>query len=214
MNIRTLFLVLGLAAAFSQAVPQLDGTYWNSNWDVMYFERSGNQVSSEYIYDNGVITATLSGDTLKGWWREYNNTQACGPGGTWSGAMLFLFDSSGTKFTGSWNYCGDSAALDPKGSKWVGTKRDTTWDLVWDAATQNSGIVMASPEYAKRANMALGGTYFMILTPDVKAVADKLRAAGYPDVAEPRPMGTLVTVLMLNDPDGNRIELMGPLPAK
>lgn len=128
MNIRTFLLAIGLAAALSQAVPQLDGTYWNSNWDVMYFERSGNQVSSEYIYDNGVITATLSGDTLKGWWREYNNTQACGPGGTWSGAILFLFDSTGTKFTGDWNYCGETAALDPNAAEWAGTKRDSAYN--------------------------------------------------------------------------------------
>lgn len=125
MNIRTILTTLLAAAGLASAVPQLDGTYWNSNWDVMYFERSGNNVYSEYIYDNGVITATLKGDTLTGWWREFNNAQKCGPGDSWSGALKFLFDSAGTKFTGSWNYCGDSAALDPNGSGWTGSKRDS-----------------------------------------------------------------------------------------
>lgn len=126
MDFRTVFLALGLPAAAALAVPQLDGTYWNSNWKTMYFERNGNQVAAEYIHDNGVLSATLSGDTLKGWWREYNNAQTCGPGGAWSGAILFLFDAAGTKFTGSWNYCGDSAvALDPNGTGWTGTKRDS-----------------------------------------------------------------------------------------
>jgi len=132
MNIRALFLLFGLAATFSQAEPQLEGTYWNfyseMNWDVMHFEREGNRVYSEYIYDKGVISATLSGDTLRGWWREYNNTMACGPGDAWSGAILFLFDSTGTKFTGDWDYCGDSADLYPYATNWIGTQRDSAYN--------------------------------------------------------------------------------------
>lgn len=92
----------------------------------------------------------------------------------------------------------------------LGTKRAATWDLNWDQPTQNSGIVMTTPEYARRAEMVRGGTYLMVMTPNVAAVANKLRQIGYPDVPEPRQMGTLVTVMMLRDPDGNRIELMGP----
>jgi hypothetical protein len=131
MDIRNISLIFGLAAAFSHAVPQLDGTYWNfysdTRWDVMYFERNGNRVSSEYIHDKGVLSATLSGDTLKGWWRELNNPPACGPGDSWSGAILFLFDSTGTKFTGSSDFCDDSTALNPHASDWVGTKRDSAF---------------------------------------------------------------------------------------
>ena len=95
-----------------------------------------------------------------------------------------------------------------------GTNRGATWDLVWEAGSYNSGILMASPDYAKNAKMAWGGTYIMVTTSDVKAVADKLRSQGYPDVAEPRAMGTMATVLLLRDPDGNQVELLGPLPAK
>lgn len=121
----TALSVLATAALLtpSRAVPQLDKTYWNSNWNAMYFEINGNTVSSEYIYDDGVITATLSGDTLRGFWREYNNPQSCGPDGKWSGRMAFLFDSAGTSFTGDWNYCGDSASLNLKGTGWTGTLR-------------------------------------------------------------------------------------------
>lgn len=94
-----------------------------------------------------------------------------------------------------------------------GPDRGATRELVWEGTTQNSGIVMASPDYARNAKMTRGGTYLMIMSPDVKAVAAKLRAQGYPDVAEPRAMGTMATVLILRDPDGNQIELLGPLPA-
>lgn len=95
----------------------------------------------------------------------------------------------------------------------VGTKREATWDMVWEQPTQNSGIVMTTTAYAERAKMVRGGTYMMIITPDVGAVVAKLRAAGFPDVGEPKQMGTMVTYVILRDPDGNQIELMGP-PAK
>lgn len=95
----------------------------------------------------------------------------------------------------------------------VGTKRDATWDMVWEQPTQNSGIMMTTTAYAERAKMVRGGTYLMIITPDVAAVIAKLRAAGFPDVGEPRQMGTMVTYVILRDPDGNQVELMGP-PAK
>ena len=124
-------LTLPLAASLATlavAVPQLDRTYWNSNWNAMYFEQAGGQVASEYVWDMGVITGTLSGDTLRGWWREYNNAQTCGPSGQWSGAVLFLFAPDGKSFTGSWDYCGsDPALLDPLGSSWVGTLRDSAY---------------------------------------------------------------------------------------
>lgn len=95
----------------------------------------------------------------------------------------------------------------------VGTKREATMDMVWEQPTQNSGIVMTTTAYAQRAKMVRGGTYMMIITPDVAAVLAKLRAAGFPDVGEPKQMGTMVSYVILRDPDGNQIELMGP-PAK
>jgi predicted enzyme related to lactoylglutathione lyase len=94
-----------------------------------------------------------------------------------------------------------------------GTRRSETWDLVWENDARNTGILLASRDYARRAKMVRGGAYLMIMTNDVAAAADRLRKAGFPDVGQPRQMGTMVTVLLLSDPDGNRIELMGP-PAK
>ena len=94
-----------------------------------------------------------------------------------------------------------------------GPKRGDTQELVWDD-TRKSGIMMVSPEYASRAKMERGGTYLMFVTPDVQAIANRLRRMDYPSVGEPKAMGKMVTVLMLRDPDGNQIELLGPLPAE
>lgn len=94
-----------------------------------------------------------------------------------------------------------------------GVRREETWDLVWEGASQNSGVLITSAEYARRARMVHGGTYLMIMTDDVAAAAARLRKAGFANVGEPRQMGTMASVLMLDDPDGNRIELMGP-PAR
>jgi predicted enzyme related to lactoylglutathione lyase len=95
-----------------------------------------------------------------------------------------------------------------------GPKRDATWDLTWEGATQNSGIVLTTPEYARHAKMVKGGTYLMIMSDDVQAAAARLRAAGFADTPEPHAMGTMVSVLLIHDPVGNQIELMGPLPRK
>lgn len=96
----------------------------------------------------------------------------------------------------------------------VAAKRDTTWDLAWPDPAQGAGIQMTTPEYARRAQMVRGGAMMIFMTPDIVAAADRLRRAGFTDVPQPRAMGTMVSVMGLHDPDGNRIELIGPpLPA-
>lgn len=128
MNPKMSALAVLVVVGIGFAVPQLNKTYWNSNWNAMYFEVDGNRVSSEYIYDQGVISATLTGDTLRGFWRENNNEKTCGPGGQWSGRVALLFDSAGKAFTGDWAYCSDSTSvLNLEGSRWVGTWRDSAY---------------------------------------------------------------------------------------
>lgn len=60
---------------------------------------------------------------MRGFRREYNNPQSCGPDNKWSGRVALLFDSTGKAFTGDWNYCSDSAALDLKATRWAGAWR-------------------------------------------------------------------------------------------
>ncbi len=96
----------------------------------------------------------------------------------------------------------------------AGVKRDTTQDMVWEQPSQNSGLVMTNHEYAVRAKMVRGGTYLMIVTPDIVALAARLKAAGFADTPAPRAMGSSVSVMLLHDPDGNQIEVLGPPLAK
>ncbi len=94
----------------------IDNTVWETNWNVMTFWQDENRVSAEYMFDGGIITGTLSGDTLRGWWREHDNAKECGPDSTWCGPLLFKFSPDGKSFTGSWGYCGTiPSTLDPEG---------------------------------------------------------------------------------------------------
>jgi hypothetical protein len=124
--LRFLSLALLLTIGLSAAALDIDKSFWNTNWNVMNFQQSGTKVTGEYIYDDGILSATLSGDTLRGWWRESNNVQACGPEKVWSGSILFLFSKDGKSFTGDWNYCtGTDSTLDPNSNRWAGTRRDS-----------------------------------------------------------------------------------------
>lgn len=92
-----------------------------------------------------------------------------------------------------------------------GTSRPDVRELVWrDVATGNSGVMMVSPAYAERAGMAWGGTYLMVITPNVAATAAALREAGFPGIGEPLDMGGRASLLIIKDPDGNIVELIGP----
>ena len=58
-----------------------------------------------------------------------------------------------------------------------------------------------------------GTASLMVQVPDVAAFAKDLKASGYPDVGEPKST-ELFVVLMVKDPDGNQIEVLGPVPKK
>lgn len=45
--------------------------------------------------------------------------------------------------------------------------------------------------------------------PDMKGTVGKLKAAGHSGIGEPR-MTPRFSILMIKDPDGNQIELLGP----
>jgi predicted enzyme related to lactoylglutathione lyase len=82
------------------------------------------------------------------------------------------------------------------------------WELKWDNPAQGSNIIMVHDE-GNRMNMVAGGAFMMISTPDMKATVARLKAGGYPGIGEPRATPR-ASILMLKDPDGNQIELLGP----
>lgn len=87
--------------------------------------------------------------------------------------------------------------------------------LEWDGPAQGSRIIMVHDETG-RLSFPSGGAFLMISAPDMKAALDRLKAAGFANLGEPRS-NPRFTVLMLKDPDGNQIELLSagvPAPAK
>ena len=82
------------------------------------------------------------------------------------------------------------------------------WELQWGNPAQGSNIIMVHDE-SGRMKLAPGGAFLMIGVPDVKVIAGKLKSAGHPGIGEPQ-VTPRATILMIRDPDGNQIELLGP----
>lgn len=84
-----------------------------------------------------------------------------------------------------------------------GPKFGNNQELHWDAPAKGSAIMLIPRKPGEG-----GGNYLMISVVDVPATATRLKAAGFPVIGEPRT-NPRATVLMLKDPDGNTVELMG-----
>jgi catechol 2,3-dioxygenase-like lactoylglutathione lyase family enzyme len=83
-------------------------------------------------------------------------------------------------------------------------------ELRWDNPSQGSIIILVHDETG-RINLTAGAATLMMQVPDVAATAKKLKDSGYPDVGVPKDT-KVYTVLMIKDPDGNQIEMLGPPP--
>lgn len=90
----------------------------------------------------------------------------------------------------------------------AGTKYNPTeWELRWVGPANGSTIIMVHDE-SGRIPAARGGTSLMISVADVPATVARLKAAGFAVAGEPRTTPR-ATIMMLKDPDGNSIELLG-----
>jgi predicted enzyme related to lactoylglutathione lyase len=92
----------------------------------------------------------------------------------------------------------------------AGTKyNDHEMSLDWNSKDQGVRIIMVK---ADSGWMTKGGGFVMITTPDMMATIARLNAAGFKNLGTPRaaPGSSL---LMLKDPDGNQVELLGPAMA-
>jgi catechol 2,3-dioxygenase-like lactoylglutathione lyase family enzyme len=81
-------------------------------------------------------------------------------------------------------------------------------EITWATPSQSSSIILVHDEKGQM-KLAPGGAWLVISVPDVQATAKALRDAGYPDIGEPKG-GNQYAVLVVKDPDGNRVELVGP----
>ena len=83
-------------------------------------------------------------------------------------------------------------------------------EINFEDPTQGPGIVLMS---GGDTTLVPGTNNFLISVPDTHAVAKALRAAGIPNVEEPHDTPNYVG-LTVKDPDGNTVNLLGPLPKK
>lgn len=84
-----------------------------------------------------------------------------------------------------------------------GPKYGANQELHWDAPAKGSAILLVARKPGES-----GGSYLMISVADVPATAARLKAAGFAVTGEPRT-NPRATVLIVKDPDGNTVELMG-----
>lgn len=79
------------------------------------------------------------------------------------------------------------------------------WELRWADPAKGSVVIMV-----KEAGGALapGGAFLMISVADVPATVARFKEAGFPVAGEPLTTPRS-TIMMLKDPDGNSIELLG-----
>jgi hypothetical protein len=82
------------------------GTY-QTDFNDLTIQQSGNQITGSYSFLNGRIEGTLEGHTLTGWWYQSNG----------KGRLLFEFNYDFSGFVGKWNY--NEAA---PSSKWNGSR--------------------------------------------------------------------------------------------
>lgn len=80
-------------------------------------------------------------------------------------------------------------------------------ELRWAAPANGSTIIMVHDE-SGRIPVVRGGASLMISVADVPATVARLKAAGFAVPGEPR-VTPRATIMMLKDPDGNSIELLG-----
>lgn len=80
-------------------------------------------------------------------------------------------------------------------------------ELRWTGPAHGSGIIMVEDQ-AGRPPLPKGGSLLMISVADVPATVARLRSAGFAIEGESKTTPRS-TIMMLKDPDGNTIELLG-----
>jgi hypothetical protein len=85
-------------------------------------------------------------------------------------------------------------------------------EMTWPKPSQGPRIILIHDE-SGQSKLIAGTASLMMQVPDVAAFAKDLKDSGYPGVGEPKSTDSFV-VLLIKDPDGNQIEVLGPVPKK
>ena len=83
----------GATVVTTPSAYSIAGTY-DTSYGEMILRQSGTKVTGSYTDGGGTIEATLSGNTLKGYWYQSNGR----------GRITFVFDSTFSSFKGAWSY--------------------------------------------------------------------------------------------------------------
>lgn len=84
-------------------------------------------------------------------------------------------------------------------------------ELRWDRPERGSAIIMVDETKSERFHVQRGGATLIISVPDVYAALERLETAGFAISGEPH-VTAVSAIIMIQDPDGNWIELAGPAP--
>jgi catechol 2,3-dioxygenase-like lactoylglutathione lyase family enzyme len=85
-------------------------------------------------------------------------------------------------------------------------------ELRWDDPARGSAIIMVREDASARFHVTRGGGTLVISVADVHAALARLRYAGFAAPGEPKDTGQ-AAIIMIQDPDGNWVELAGPASA-
>jgi hypothetical protein len=89
---------------------------WDSDWGIMEFTQTGDQVSATYTHNNGRIKGTISGNTLTGTWSESPSYTAP----SHAGDVTFTLADDGKSFAGKWRYGSETGKW---GGDWKATRK-------------------------------------------------------------------------------------------
>ena len=105
----------GTLTAASEGTGPWSGS-WDSDWGMMQFTQSGNQVTATYTHGVGRIRGTVSGNTLTGTWSQSPSYQPPDD----AGDVVLTMAADGNSFTGTWRYGINTGTWD---GTWTATKK-------------------------------------------------------------------------------------------
>ncbi len=115
---------------------------WESNFNKMFIDQQGKNLSGRYEYAGGKITGNLKGMTFEGWWVEDDDAKDCGPDKAWSGPFVLTFAKDGKSFTGVYSKCAQGKrtieSLTSSDGDWHGTLSKGSINFNATQASENS----------------------------------------------------------------------------
>ena len=145
---------------------------WEGTWEVtggwktVRLTQNGNSVTGSYTWKGGKISGTVSGNTLKGTWKQSEDSK--------SGTFEFTMSSDGKRFDVKWWYAGDSKTNVGEAGTRITPVIETAYYFQYasrvvkftpgspyttDTRSMNQNVVLGSPNYvfdSDKSDLTLG----------------------------------------------------------